>query len=263
MMARLDDKVVIITGAGEGLGRVMAVRFAREGASLVLAGRRKDPLAETAAAVAEVAGDAIVVPTDITVEPDVAAMVEATLTRFGHVDVLLNNAAQPGKDLHIWEQTLENWNATIAVDTTGAMLCTREVVRQSMLERRSGSIVNFSSTAGWRGMPRKSHYCVAKAGLRTLTKVVAQEVGPYGIRVNCLVPGGIQTDLYRRWVERIAGEQGVEANELLAEHASGAALRRVSLPEDISDVALFLASDESRSITGQSIVADAGVVMVG
>lgn len=257
---RLDGKVAIITGAGEGLGRVMATRFASEGAQLVLAARRKEHLDATATIAG---GAALVVPTDITSEPDVVALVAAAVAHFGQVDVLLNNAAQPGIDLHIWEQTLENWNATIAVDTTGAMLCTREVLRQSMLERKSGSIVNFSSTAGWRGMPRKSHYCVAKAALRTLTKVVAQEVGPYGIRVNCLVPGGIQTELYSRWVQRVAGERGVEADEVFTEHAASSALRRISTPGDIAEVALFLASDESRAITGQSLTADAGVVMVG
>lgn len=259
-MGRLDGKVAIITGAGQGVGRTMAQLFAAEGARLTLAGRRHDPLEETAAGVD---GDVLVVPTDITDEDAVVSMVESTVERFGAVDVLINNAAQPGEDRYVWEQTLENWNATFAVDTTGAMLCMREVIRQSMLERRSGSIVSFSSTAGWNGMPRKTHYSTAKAALRTLTKTVAQEVGPYGIRVNCLVPGGIQTELFVNWVKRTAAEDGQDWEERLAQLAEGTALRRISTPEEQARVALFLASDESSAITGQSIIADAGVHMTG
>ena len=110
----------------------------------------------------------------------------------------------------IWEQTLENWNATIAVDVTAAMLCTREVVKQSMLQRGSGVILNFSSTVGYNGMARKTHYVTAKASLRAFTKAVALEVGQYGIRCNCIVPGSIDTELWRNWVKRTADEQGVD-----------------------------------------------------
>jgi 3-oxoacyl-[acyl-carrier protein] reductase len=260
MSDKLDSKVAIITGAGDGVGRTMAQLFAQEGARLVLAARRPEMLEESAALAG---GESLCIETDITVEAQVVAMVVAALERFGRIDVLINNAAQPGQDLYIWEQTLENWNNTIAVDTTGAMLCMREVIRQSMLERRTGSIVNVSSTAGWTGMIRKTHYTTAKAALRTLTKSVALEVGPYGIRVNCLVPGGIMTDLYINWVKRLAGEQGLEWEELAERNAASNALRRVSTPEEIAAVALFLACDDSSAITGQSITADAGSYLVG
>ena len=140
-------------------------------------------------------------------------MVDRAMEEFGQVDILLNNAAVPGKDLYVWEQTLENWNATIAVDLTAAMLCSREVLNRSMLERRTGSIINFSSTAGWNGIPRKTHYVSAKAALRALTKTIALEVGPYGIRCNCLVPGGIETELWVNWGKRMAGEQGITFEE--------------------------------------------------
>jgi 3-oxoacyl-[acyl-carrier protein] reductase len=257
---RLEGKVAIVTGAGDGVGRVMARLFSDEGAKVAIAGRREDKLRETAEGIA---GEVLVVPTDITDEEAVIEMVRATVERFGQVDVLINNAAQPGVDKYIWEQTLDNWTQTIAVDTTGAMLCMREVLRQSMLERTSGSIVSFSSTAGSNGMPRKSHYCTAKAALRTLTKVAAQEAGPYGIRVNCLIPGGIQTDLYLNWVKRMADEQDRPWEEVATEFASNTALRRVTTPDEQAAVALFLASDESSGITGQSIIADAGGVMNG
>jgi 3-oxoacyl-[acyl-carrier protein] reductase len=262
-MGRLSGKVAIITGAGDGLGEVMAHLFAREGAHLMLAGRRTALIEEVAASVRAEGGRAVAQTTDVTDEAAVIAMVQATVAEYSQVDVMCNNAAQPGKDLHIWEQTLENWNATIAVDVTAAMLCSREVLRQSMLERRTGSIVNFSSTAGIEGIERKSHYSTAKAALRTLTKVVAKEVGPHGIRVNCLVPGGIQTDLLRNYWRRIADEQGVSWEEIRDRGARSTALERIATPEEIADVALFLASDESSAVTGQSIVADCGVRMPG
>ena len=176
---------------------------------------------------------------------------------------MMNNAAAPGTDKFIWEQTLENWNATIATDVTAAMLCSREVLRRSMLERRTGVIVNFSSTAGWTGLPRKSHYSVGKSGLHVLTKVIATEVGPYGIRCNCVVPGFIETDLLRDWMERVAAEEGISLEEKRAGLTHDVPLRTFSTTEDVAHLALFLASDHARTITGQSIAVDAGGVMMG
>src|SRR6516225_2997818 len=262
-MGRLEDKAVIITGASDGLGRVMATMFSAEGASLVLAARRTDQLEETARLVRDGGGTAVAVTTDVTDEDQVAAMVDAAVEAYGRVDVLINNAAQPGTDLHLWEQTLENWNATIAIDVTAAMLCSREVLRKSMLDRGRGSIVNVSSTASWQGIPRKSHYGVAKAGLRTLTKVAAREVGPRGIRVNCAVPGGIQTDLLRNYWRRIAGEQGVTWEEIRDRGARALALQRVATPEEVAWAVLFFASDEASAITGQSVTVDCGGYMQG
>ena len=262
-MGSLEEKVVIITGAGHGLGRVMASAFAAEGALLTLAGRRAELLESSAAGLRADGHRAIAVVTDVTDESAVAAMVAATVKEYGRVDVMINNAGQPGKDLPIWEQTLENWNATIAVDATATMLCSREVLRQSMLGRRAGSIVNFSSTASLEGVPRKSHYCTAKAGLRALTKVMAKEVGPYGIRVNCVVPGSIQGELQDNYWRRLASEQGVSVEEIGSRVTATAALNKTATPEEVAAVALFLASDASSAVTGQSLTVDAGVRMPG
>lgn len=260
MTGRLAGKVAIITGASSGLGPVMAARFVAEGARVLLAARREELVREAAVAAG---GGAIAMRADVTDEDDVIAMVGRAVDEFGHVDVLCNNAAVPGTDKYIWEQTLENWNDTIAVDVTAAMLCTREVLRQSMMDRRSGVILNFSSTAAYAGMPRKSHYVTAKASLRAFTKAVALDVGEYGIRCNCIVPGAIDTELWRNWVRRTAEEQGIDDDAHRARLLRGVALRDISSTDDVANLALFLASDESRTITGQSIPVDAGGYMQG
>jgi 3-oxoacyl-[acyl-carrier protein] reductase len=257
---RLAGKVAIITGASTGCGPVMAKLFVEQGAKVLLSARRESLVLEAAAAAGE---GAIGMRCDVTSEGDVRAMVARAKHEFGKIDILLNNAAATGQDKWVWEQTVENFNTTIAVDLTAAMLCTREVLNASMLERKSGSIVNFSSTAGWTGMVRKSHYTSAKAALRALTKTVANEVGPHGIRCNCLVPGGIETELLINYGKRMAAEQGTDYETWRAGAVTAIPLRMFSQPIDIANLALFLASDESRTITGQSINCDAGEYMVG
>jgi len=257
---RLAGKVAIITGASTGCGPVMARLFVEQGAKVLLAARREELVQDAAREIGE---GAIAIRADVTSEADVAAMVDRAMQEFGQVDIMLNNAAAPGQDKWVWEQTVENFNATLAIDLTAAMLCTREVLNRSMLERKTGSIVNFSSTAGWTGMVRKSHYTAAKAALRALTKTVALEVGPKGIRCNCLVPGSIETELLVNYGHRMAKEQGITYDEWKEKALATVPLRVISQPIDIANLALFLASDESRTITGQSINCDAGGYMVG
>jgi NAD(P)-dependent dehydrogenase (short-subunit alcohol dehydrogenase family) len=238
----------------------MAGLFVAEGAKVMLSARREELVLEAA----EQAGTgAIGMRCDVTSEGDIAAMVDRTIQEFGQVDILLNNAAAPGQDKWVWEQTLDNFNDTLAIDLTAAMLCTREVLNRSMIERKRGSIINFSSTAGWTGMVRKTHYTAAKAALRALTKSIALEVGPQGIRCNCLVPGSIETELWINYGNRMAREQGISYEQWKEKALSNVPLRTVSQPIDVANLALFLASDESRTITGQSINCDAGGYMVG
>lgn len=260
MAGRLEGKVAIITGASTGCGPVMAERFVREGARVLMAARREELVAEAAAKIGE---NAIAMRADVTSEDDIKEMVDRAMQAWGQVDIMLNNAAVPGTDKYVWDQTLDNWNSTIAVDVTAAMLCSREVLNRSMLERKRGSIINFSSTAGWAGIPRKTHYVTAKAALRALTKNIALEVGPHGIRCNCLIPGSIDTALWQNYGKRMAGEQGISFEDWREKALQNVPLRTISTPDDIANLALFLASDESRTITGQSINIDAGAYMVG
>jgi 3-oxoacyl-[acyl-carrier protein] reductase len=257
---RLAGKVAIITGASTGTGPVMARLFVEQGAKVLMAARREDLVAKEAESIGK---NAVAVRCDVTNEDDIRIMADRAMSEFGQIDILLNNAAAPGQDKWVWEQTLDNFNATIAIDLTAAMLCTREVLNRSMLERGTGSIINFSSTAGWTGMVRKSHYTSAKAALRALTKTIALEVGPKGIRCNCLVPGGIETQLLINYGERMAAEQGIDYATWRANAVANVPLREIAQPIDIAYLALFLACDESKMITGQSINCDAGGYMVG
>jgi 3-oxoacyl-[acyl-carrier protein] reductase len=254
-MKRFEGKVAIVTGASSGLGPVMSKMLADEGAKVVLAARRAELVEEVAHSIGDAA---VALKADVTDEADVARMVGAAMQRWGQVDVMMSNAAIPGTDKWIWEQTVDNFLDTYKVDCMAAMLCSREVLNRSMLERKRGSILTFSSAAGWSGLPRKSHYSAAKGALIVLSKVIAKEVGPYGIRCNCLVPGAIDTELLRNYHERVATERGVTAEEVQAEAASGVPLKTISTPEDIANTALFLVSDQARTITGQAINVDAG-----
>jgi NAD(P)-dependent dehydrogenase (short-subunit alcohol dehydrogenase family) len=254
-MKRFEGKVAIVTGASTGLGPVMSRMLADEGAKLVLAARRAELVEEVAHAIGDAA---VALRADVTNEDDVARMVDAAMRRWGQVDVMMSNAAVPGTDKWIWEQTVDNFLDTYKVDCMAAMLCSREVLNRSMLARKTGSILTFSSGAGWSGLPRKSHYSAAKGALIILSKTIAKEVGPYGIRCNCLVPGAIDTELLQNYHRRIAGERGVGVEEVIAEATRDLPLKLFSTPEDIAQMALFLASDQARTITGQAINVDAG-----
>jgi 3-hydroxybutyrate dehydrogenase len=261
MMGNFSQKVVIVTGAGTGIGRATALAYAREGARLVMGARRVELLEETGKQIGAAGAQWLALPCDVTRESDCVALVTRALERFGRLDVLVNNAAIPGTDMHVVDMTLENWNRTIATDVTGPMLLAREALRQAMMGARSGNIQFFSSAAAKKVIPRKAHYAVAKMGLIPLAQVLAHEVGPYGIRVNTIVIGGVAGELVDRYIERLAGEGQGTVEEVRARMGADTAEKRMIQPEEIAAVSLFLASDAASAITGQNINATAGSEM--
>ena len=259
--APLAGRAVLITGAGTGIGRVLALRYATAGAIVVLAARRRELLEETAKLVGAQGGEAHVVGSDIREAEACRHLVTRTLELCGRLDVLLNNAAVPGADTPVAEMELDNWNDTIATNLTAPMLLSREALRQAMVPSQSGNIQFFSSGAAKAVLPGKAHYAVAKSGLIPLARTLASEVGPLGIRVNTLVIGTVAGELLDNYVTRIAAEQHVKASDVLGRLTASSPLRRLVRPEEVAEVSIWLATDASSAITGQDINVSAGAEM--
>jgi meso-butanediol dehydrogenase / (S,S)-butanediol dehydrogenase / diacetyl reductase len=243
---RLADRVVIVTGAGSGIGRVIAMRFAGQGARLVLA----DRVGDWAEAVArELGGDATATTTDVTVGADVDAMVATGEEAFGRIDVLVNNAAVcEGDDiLRIDEAT---WDADVTGVLKSAFLCSKRVL-PGMIERGRGAIVNIASVNGL-GYFGNEAYSAAKAGMISLTQSIAARYGSRGIRANAIAPGSIRTPIWNARVEKDP--------EIFDKLVKWYPLGRVGEPEDVATAALFLASDESSWVSGAVLRVDGGLM---
>jgi NAD(P)-dependent dehydrogenase (short-subunit alcohol dehydrogenase family) len=254
----LTGRTCLISGAGTGIGRVLAVRYAAAGATVVLLARRLELLEETAALVRSRGGEATTVDCDLRDEAAIGAAVGHAVREHGGIDVLLNNAAIPGTDHPVAEMDLDDWNDTLATNLTGPMLLSREVLRQSMLGAGEGNIQFFSSAAAKAVLPGKSHYAAAKLALLPLAQTLAMEVGDRGIRVNTLVIGTVTGELVDAWVDRVAAAEGVDPAIVLGRLTQSAALRRLVSPEEIAATSLWLASDAASAITGQDINVTAG-----
>jgi 3-oxoacyl-[acyl-carrier protein] reductase len=253
----LDGKVAIITGAGRGIGEVTAQIFARAGARMTLAARTGPEVEKVAAAIAEIGGEALPVVTDISDPGSVDAMVKKTLARFGTVDILINNAAIPGKDAFIEDASLEQWEQAIKVDLFGTFNCCHSVVPE-MKRKRSGRIIILSSTAIHDPIVRKTHYVAAKTGLVGLTRTLALELAPHNITVNTVTPGAVDGQLLVNYMKRLAGEQGKPYEEYRRQFEAPIPMKRFVQPEDIANLELFLCSDLAGNITGVEIPVDGG-----
>jgi NAD(P)-dependent dehydrogenase (short-subunit alcohol dehydrogenase family) len=253
MPGRLADRVAIVTGGGTGIGRAICRTLAAEGARVVVAGRRREPIEAVAA---EVSG--LAVPVDVTREEEVRALIQACTSRFTHLDILVNNAGVTGPIANATDVDQERLDEALAVNVRGLLLCIKHAVPE-MRRRHGGSIINMSSRLGLKGYPMRSVYVASKFAVIGITQSVAAEVGVYGIRVNALCPGAVSGELMDSVVARRAREEKRSPEEIVkASYTDVAALRRWVEPEEVAQAALFLASDASTAITGTHLVVDAG-----
>ena len=256
----LKDKVAVVTGGGQGIGRVIALTLAGAGADVVLAARTREPLQAVAAEIEAMGRRALVVPADVRREESVQALAEQALARFGHVDILVNNAGITGPTAMLWEVAPAEWEETFAVNVTGPYLCCRAFL-PSMIERRAGSIIFISSMTGKRPLVGRATYAAGKLALVGLARTLAWETGPYGIRVNVISPGGVEGERVERVIREQARVEGISLEESRRHFTGDSPLGRLVPPQDIADAVLFLASDSAASITGEDLNVSAGTVM--
>jgi NAD(P)-dependent dehydrogenase (short-subunit alcohol dehydrogenase family) len=257
---RLADKVTIITGASRGLGRAFAVRFGREGARLVLASRARADVDATGRMVREAGAKAIVTYTDVTRWDDVKAMADAALGEFGRIDVLINNAGIAGPVALCEEIAEADWDETFAVNVKGPWLCCKAII-PTLKAQRSGRIINIGSVSSKRQLPSRTPYTAGKMALIGFTRTLAWELGGFGITVNLICPGPLPGPRWDRVVEGMAKVAGITPQEAQRAFLAQAALKRLAEADDVASLAVFLASDESRNMTGQDINVTAGLIM--
>ncbi|WP_312242063.1 SDR family oxidoreductase [Pantoea sp.] len=244
-MARFQDKVVVITGAGSGIGAGTAQRFAREGAHVVLVGRTQEKLEKTAATLQ--AGKHLVAPCDVSVAEEVEALAQRVMNEFGRVDVLVNNAGTVVQGL-IHEVTLEDWHKLMDIDLNGVFYCLRSFMPAIL--KSKGNVINVSSVSGLGGDWGMSPYNAAKGAITNFTRSLAMDYAADGVRVNAVCPGFTFTDLT---------EDMKQDEALLKKFYERIPMGRAGEPEDLADAIAFLASDDARYITGVNLPVDGGI----
>jgi NAD(P)-dependent dehydrogenase (short-subunit alcohol dehydrogenase family) len=254
MTGQLDGKIVIVTGAARGLGREYAIRMAAEGASLVIGDVRD--CADTAGAIADAGGKAVAVKLDVTDMASCTAMAEAAVTAFGKIDVLVNNAALYGglKGGRFNAIDPDEWQSVLDVNVTGVWNCCKAVIGP-MRTAKSGSIVNISSLAAMYGLPYSLHYAMSKAAVIGITRSLARELGRDWIRVNSVAPSAVLTE----GTDEFFSDKLERAKQVIADNQS---LKRNLEVGDLAGTVIYLASDASKFVTGQTLMVDGGSVFL-
>jgi len=250
-MGRLDNKVALITGAGSGMGQASAILFAKEGAKVAVADISPKNGEETIRRIRQAGGEATFVKVDVTKAAEVERMVKTTVDTYGRLDILFNNVGILGAMAPIQDYTEEDWDTLISVHLKGVFLGMKYGI-PAMLKSGGGSIINMGSSSSIHGMNNVCAYSAAKGGIAALTRVAAKENFANNIRVNCIHPSSIESKM----MEDFAALDP----EAFKRFVAVTPLNRLGRPEEIAQVALFLASDESSFVNGQGIIADAGLI---
>jgi NAD(P)-dependent dehydrogenase (short-subunit alcohol dehydrogenase family) len=248
----LEGKVAVVTGGGRGIGRTIALGFAQAGADVVVCSRTPPELEKVGKKIKELGRKSLAVPTDIASKSSVDDLVEKVVQEFGAIDILVNNAARLTIAAPLLDLREDGWDKMMNTDLKGYYLCSQAIGR-AMADRGKGNIINIATTLAFKALPENGTYCIAKAGVIMLTKVLAVELAKYNIRANAIAPGLTKT----KFSEKIwSNPTLLRANERLVP------LNRIADPSDMVGAALFLASDASTYITGETIVVDGGASAV-
>jgi 3-oxoacyl-[acyl-carrier protein] reductase len=255
---KLADRIAVVTGAAKGMGRDICLTLAREGANLAIAAREAAPLEALGREIAALGRKVVVVPTDVTDEAAVERLVTSAHAALGRIDILVNAAGVTGPiETPVWEIKADDFDQVIAVNLRGTFLPTKHVL-PGMIKQRYGKIVNISGTSGLRGYKYRAAYSSSKWALRGFTRTVALEAGPYNINVNALHPGIVGGERMDKLCREKAKKRGWTPEQVYQEYVDEMALRRVTIAQDIANAVLFLVSDDSSNMTGQSVTVDGG-----
>jgi NAD(P)-dependent dehydrogenase (short-subunit alcohol dehydrogenase family) len=246
---KLTNKVAIITGGGQGIGRGIAVRFASEGAKIVIAQRRQLRAETTVREIGAVGGEALAVQTDVRRLADVRTLIKKTMEHFGRLDILVNNAGRAGGNGRFLELGLNTWREVIGVNLTGVFLCSQAAARAMSAQGIHGRIINIGSLNSFVAQKDAAAYAASKGGVLLLTKAMAVDLAEYGILVNCLVPGSIRVKRNMSFLDRAPIKMAL-GKAIPLGHPGNVA--------DVAGAAVFLASDDSAFVTGTSLVVDGG-----